>query len=346
MRYFLANGTPPEGLNPKQRRALRLKAEPYQIIQGILFRSNREGVLLRCLEKEDSEQVLEELHQGQAGGHFGGDTTAHKVLRAGYYWPTLFKDSHAITRRCIKCQKCAGRFKKAALPLQPVMVEEPFQQWGLDVIGPITLSSLVQHKCILTATDYFTIWAEAIPLRVINSNQVVSFLNSNIISRFGLPEVLVFDNASYFNSADLTEFALDKGIKLRYSSNYYPQGNGLSKSTNKNLVRILKKTINDHHRNWHTQLINALWSDRVTPKAAIGNSPFFLVYGKEVILPPNLFLPSLQLSNSAQQQDMPTMTQRINLLLKLEEERNKTKHIFSKHQSTIKRWFDSHKSTE
>lgn len=147
---------------------------------------------------------MEELHQGQAGGHFGGDTTAHKILRAGYYWPTLFKDAHALARKCIKCQKCTGRYKRSALPLQPIIIEEPFQQWGLDVIGPITPSSSAQHKYILTATDYFTRWAEAVPLRVINSDQVVSFLNTNIISRFDLPEVLVFDNASYFNSANLT----------------------------------------------------------------------------------------------------------------------------------------------
>lgn len=137
--------------------------------------------------------------------------------------------------------------------------------------------------------------------------------------------MLVFDNASYFNSSDLNEFTLDKGMKLRYSTNYYPQGNSLSESTNKNLIKILKRTIVDHHKNGHTKLSNALWADRVTPKASIGNSPFFLVYGKEAILPPNLFLPSLLLSQSVQREYIPAMTQRINVLLKLEEECNKTK---------------------
>ena len=90
---------------------------------------------------------------------------------------------------------------------------------------------------------------------------MVSFLDSHIISRFGLPEVLVFDNASYFNSAEIIEFSIDKGITLRYSSNSYPQGNGLSESTNKNLIKILKRTVDDHHRNWHTKLNDALWVD-------------------------------------------------------------------------------------
>ena len=61
---------------------------------------NYDRVLLRCLEKEDANKVMAELHDGPARGHFSGDTTAHKILRAGYYWPTLFKDAHAHVRKC------------------------------------------------------------------------------------------------------------------------------------------------------------------------------------------------------------------------------------------------------
>jgi hypothetical protein len=83
---------------------------------------------MHCLEKEDSDKVLSEIHAGEAGGHFGGDTTTHKVLRAGYYWPTLFKDAHALCRKCIICQKVAGLVKNVAFPLQHVTIDSPFQQ--------------------------------------------------------------------------------------------------------------------------------------------------------------------------------------------------------------------------
>ena len=92
--------------------------------------------------------------------------------------------------------------------------------------------------------------------------------------------ILVFDNASYFSSTLFKTFSLDKRIIIRYSANYYPQGNDVAESTNKNLVRILKKTVADNQRNWHNLLHNSLWEDRVTPKEAIGNSPYFLVYGQ------------------------------------------------------------------
>ena len=73
----------PEHWNSKQRRELRLKSASYQIIEGILLRKNYDGVLLRCLEKEDVKKVMTDLHDGPTGGHFSGDTTAHEILRVG-----------------------------------------------------------------------------------------------------------------------------------------------------------------------------------------------------------------------------------------------------------------------
>ena len=73
---------------------------------------------------------MQELHDGPAGGHFGGNTTAHKILHAGYYWPTLFKDAHEYSRECKTCQTAAGRERKPTFPLQPVNIQQTFEQWG------------------------------------------------------------------------------------------------------------------------------------------------------------------------------------------------------------------------
>jgi len=70
-----------------------------------------------CLKKEEVEKVLLELHKGEVGGHFGGDTIAHKVLRSGYYWPTLFRDGHALCCKCIICQKASGQLQNPTFPL-------------------------------------------------------------------------------------------------------------------------------------------------------------------------------------------------------------------------------------
>ena len=108
------------------------------------------------MEQEDAKKVVAELHDGHAGGHFSEDTTTHKILRDGYYWPTLFKDAHAHVIKCDACQRCVGRQAKAAGPLKPVIISEPFEQWGIDIIGEINPNSSLQHTYILTAIDYFT----------------------------------------------------------------------------------------------------------------------------------------------------------------------------------------------
>ena len=87
------------------------------MIDGVLFRLNYENVLLLCLEKDDVDRVLTKLHNGLPGRHFGEEMNAHKVLRAGYYWPTLFKDAHAYARRCQIFQVNAGRERRPAFPL-------------------------------------------------------------------------------------------------------------------------------------------------------------------------------------------------------------------------------------
>ena len=101
-----------------------------------------------------------------------------------------------------------GRESRPAFPLQLVTIENPFEQWGLDVVGEINLNSSKLHKYILTATDYFSKWNEAIPLKLINNTEVIQFLQQNIVTRFGVLNYLVFDNAKYFSSLKIGKFTL------------------------------------------------------------------------------------------------------------------------------------------
>ena len=75
------------------------------------------------------------------------------------------------------------------------------------------------------------------------------FIDQFIITRFGVPSALMFDNASYVLGNVITEIALKRGFKLKYSANYYPQGNGFVESTNKNLIRIIKRIVDQSQKN-------------------------------------------------------------------------------------------------
>lgn len=68
-------------------------------------------------------------------------------------------------------------------------------------------------------TFYFTKWVEEIPLKVANSENIIEFIYKFIITRFGLPSSLMFDNASYLLGNAMTKFSLKRGFKLKYSKN-------------------------------------------------------------------------------------------------------------------------------
>jgi hypothetical protein len=78
---------------------------------------------------------------------------AHKILRVGYYWPTIFSETHQYVRACQACQFFTGKQCLHALPLKPIIVEEPFQQWGLDFIDEFKDNSSNEYRWIFTATD-------------------------------------------------------------------------------------------------------------------------------------------------------------------------------------------------
>ena len=211
----------------------------------------------------------------------------------------------------------------------------------MEIIGEIVPHSSKQHRYILTAIDYFTKWVEAIPLKTANSENIIEFIDQFIITRFGLPTALMFDNASYFSGNAMTEFALKRGFKLKYSANYYPQGNGLAESTNKNLIRIIKRTVDQNQKNWHKALVNALWADKITKKASIRTSPFNLVYGREAVLPTHLLIPSLSLVQYIDEVSTSSLQLRQTEIIKLEEQREQAKKTHAHHQALIKSSFDS-----
>jgi hypothetical protein len=117
------------------------------------------------------------------------------------------------------------------------------------------------------------------PTKRATDKVIMEFLEENIFTRFGVPSKITTDNANAFNSIELSTFCFDYGIVLSHS-NYYPQGNGLAKSSNKNLMTIIKKMVGDNMKIQDSKIKYALWDDRIT-KDSTRKSPFELVYEME-----------------------------------------------------------------
>ena len=137
--YYLLNMTCPNHVVRQTRRALRLKASKYCIIQDGLGWRNLDGLVFRCVDEEKFKELVKEFHSRFCGGHYATKTTTHKILKVGYCWPTIFSDVHSFVRGCEQCQLFTGKRKLAALPLKPVVTKAPFQQWGLILLDSLRI---------------------------------------------------------------------------------------------------------------------------------------------------------------------------------------------------------------
>ena len=258
---------------------------------GILFRKGFHGDPLRCLSLSESQTLMKEAHSGECGEHQGKKRLYQMLLTLGYYWPTIKRDIVDFVRACHTCQMQANLIHTHPTNLQNMATPWPFHTSGLDLIGPINLPS-GGYIWILAATEYFTKWVEAIPLRKATEAAVANFIREHIITRFGIPHKIISDNGTPFVNKDVREVLEHYRIKHRRSTLYYPQGNGQVKATNRILLCILSKMVFDHGKGWSSHLADVLWAYRGSPKTATGFTPFSLVYGTDVISPPELLVPS------------------------------------------------------
>jgi len=96
-------------------------------MENLLYWRDPYAIFLRCLDKEQLKEVMQQFYNSMCGGHHYWKTTAHKVLRAGYYWPTLFSDVFSFVKSCDRCQRFEGKQQLKSLPLKPIHAKGPFQ---------------------------------------------------------------------------------------------------------------------------------------------------------------------------------------------------------------------------
>jgi len=97
--------------------------------------------------------------------------------------------------------------------MNPIIKPWPFRGWAIDLIGQIYPPSSKGHKFILVATDYFTMWVEAIPLKKVTSTNMIDFVKEHIVHRFDIPQTITTDQGTIFTLESLMSLQLVWGLK-------------------------------------------------------------------------------------------------------------------------------------
>ena len=136
---YLKDGRLSEGKD--EARKLRVRSARYVLLNEVLYKRGFSQPYLRCLASDEANYVLREVHEGAYGNHSGARSFIHKVVRAGYYWPTIQADIKAYVRVCDQCQRFSNVPRQSLKYLTLMMALWPFAQWGLDILGPFPLGT-------------------------------------------------------------------------------------------------------------------------------------------------------------------------------------------------------------
>ncbi|XP_016178361.1 uncharacterized protein LOC107620749 [Arachis ipaensis] len=195
------------------------------------------------------------------------------------------KEGKRIKREAAKYTVVAGQLYKRGFSQPLLKCVEPGDTEYI-------LCEIHEDCCGHHVGDYYTKWIEAEPLASITATQCRKFLWRQIITRFGIPEIVISDNGTQFADKKFREFLEGLLVSHCFSSVEHPQTNRQVESANKIIVKGLKKWLDEAKGLWADELGSVLWSYRTTPQTTMGETPFRLTYGVEAVIPVEIGDPS------------------------------------------------------
>ena len=109
-------------------RKLKVQTSLFVLIRDVLYKRGFSRPYLRCLSHDETDHVMREVHEGIYGNHSGARSLVHKLIRARYYWPTMFKDAQAYVKAYDKFQRFSNLIRQPSKELTLMTASWPFAQ--------------------------------------------------------------------------------------------------------------------------------------------------------------------------------------------------------------------------
>ena len=185
----------------------------------------------------------------------------------------MAKDVDEYCRQCSICQQSKLSMPQYA-PLQNIPIGQPWQMIAVDILKvPLSTNN---NRYLLVIQDYFTKWADAIPL----TDQSASCITTELIKflcTYGPPQILYSNQGRNFKSAIFTQVLDAFGVHKSHITPYHPQGDGMAERFNRTLLQLLRTYVTSQH-DWETYLPHVLYAYRTSQHIAISFTIFITVW--------------------------------------------------------------------
>lgn len=241
---------------------------------------------------EYRDAVVRRLHASL--GHPGVYKTLDALERTGWHIQAKKKCVRAAVLQCLPCSRRKGELKSwhPSVPARPSAHQAIGFNYRLhiDLIGP--LESPAGARYVLSMTDAFTRWPEAVIIENKQAETVARCLVNVWICRYGPPAQLTSDRGGEFVAQVIQSTAQAMGTQRLITTPYHPHANGLEERPHRTLNALLALLTQERSvegADWRHLLPLALFTMRTTVHRMTGHTPMQLVFGCEAALPELLY---------------------------------------------------------
>lgn len=265
------------------------KDDKYQFIQGNLYRSfikrNGKDVPIKQLKFvvpiNDQLLVLKESHDSPLAAHQGFFKTL-KRIREKYYWPGMANDVKNFVKACDRCKATKHTNKRMTAPMgKPKNYDRPWQMIYIDFSGPYPRSKR-GNTVLLVITDWLTKYSILKPMRDMKAAALTRYLEEEVFLVYGVPQVVLTDNATNFVSKKFRALLKQYNIKEFLNARYFPQNNPTER-VNRSIGAAVRAYMEEDHREWDTNLAKIACAFRTSTHESTQFSPYYLNFGRNMI---------------------------------------------------------------